>query len=242
MEVGDERHFTSEQARLNKNTGGFSRRQHKPLLFLSFFPLFFYPTFCQCQNRVHLKSPPLSFSKVQWRQVMSPNSIPHLKSQTKSHFHQDHTKVEDRGTGLSKSLFCRRSSTLDGNLPVPWDSPHFTPPWCEICERVKKESCLQTWQLLKDGWMSGIQGCLEKRPAHHESQSKDKKTWRAKKRNITASEVRNTQWHSREGPHETLNGLFIHFKKTHWVVAWASINSVHIWQLKHAQFRFKAAR
>lgn len=30
--------------------------------------------------------------------------------------------------------------------------------------------------------MSGIQGCLEKQPAHHESQSEDKKTWSAKKR------------------------------------------------------------
>lgn len=41
--------------------------------------------------------------------------------------------------------------------------------------------CLQTWKLLKDGWMSGIQGCLEKRPEHQESQSEDKKTWSAKR-------------------------------------------------------------
>lgn len=68
---------------------------------------------------------PLSLWWQQWRQSMSSNLLLHPNS----HFHTDFTKVEPRGTGLSKSLYCYKNSWLDGNLPVPWDSPQFTPPW-----------------------------------------------------------------------------------------------------------------
>lgn len=121
---------------------------------------------------------PLGFRLVQWRQAMSSNPVPHPES----YFQQDHTKVKDRGAGLGKSPFCHRSSSLDGNLPRPmgFSSVHTPMVW-----DLWGGKCLRIWKLLKDGWMSGIQGCLEKQPAHHESQSEDKKTWSAKKGVIT---------------------------------------------------------
>lgn len=130
----------------------------------------------------------------------------------KSYFRQDHRKVEDRGTGLSKSFFCHRSSWLDGNLPVPRDSPQFTPPWCEICEGVKKKRSayrhgsswrMGEWVEFKDALKSDLHIMRVNQKIRRHGERKEgyncKWGWKC-----------TMAW---EGPHEMLNGLFIYLKK-----------------------------
>lgn len=159
----------------------------------------------------------------------------------KSDFRRAHTEVEDRGTGLSKSPFCHRSWRLDGNLSVPWDSPQFTPPWCEMCERVKKRSAYRhgspwrtgEWVEFKDALKSSLHITRVNQEIRRRGERKEGYNhkvrlethngipeWGLMKRSMVYSFIKKRKK-----------------EKTHWVVASACINSVLVGQLKYAYFR-----
>lgn len=120
MKVDVKRYLTSGQTdtfmRLHEQETAAANNRNWDFSSLFFHPhlfIFMPTTQDYILYQLHLDSWPLGVWQVQQRQAMSWNPIPHPKS----YFQQDHTKVKDRGTGLSKSLFCHRSSGLDGNLP-----------------------------------------------------------------------------------------------------------------------------
>lgn len=120
MKVDVKRYLTSGQTdtfmRLHEQETAAANNRNWDFSSLFFHPhlfIFMPTTQDYVLYQLHLDSWPLGVWQVQQRQAMSWNPIPHPKS----YFQQDHTKVKDRGTGLSKSLFCHRSSGLDGNLP-----------------------------------------------------------------------------------------------------------------------------
>lgn len=124
--------------------------------------------FLNASKMVALKNVPLAMVAVK--------TVHAVKSLAQAHidfWRRWRTELQDSANPsiVTKALGLMVISPSHGILPS--SHPHGVGLW--------EGKCLQTWKLLKDGWMNGIQGCLEKQPGHHESQSEDKTTWSAKR-------------------------------------------------------------